>query len=262
MKIKISITSAFYLFLWAAIYGHCFTSVLIRENPKNKMEQYLKTANIVSVEKADIGRTEPWIIHMDNGTLKRRAIFKHLNSPRPTIIPDSYMYEIAAYKLNKLLGIKMVPPLVERPIRGVHGSLQLMLENVISLEVMKRKKIKPPVPDQFSKNMESIELFEHLTYSKREDEDILINKDTWKIWRVDFSESFAPETRLFPEFNLKHCPKTLYNNLKTLNRKKIQAELNPYLNKQEIDALLKRKDLILEYIETLIEKQGKSALLF
>jgi hypothetical protein len=231
-------------------------------NPENKMEEYLKTAKIVSIKKPSIGRTEPWIIHLDNGILKRRGIFKHLNSPRPTIIPDSYLYEIAAYKLNKLLGLKIIPPVVKREINDVEGSLQLMLEEIISLDIYKRKNMKPPDQYIFVKNMALIKIFENLTFSKHVEEDILIQKNNWKIWRVDFGESFAPKIQLFPEFDIKHCPKRFYNNLKTLDRNIVHKELHPYLNNEEINALLKRKGLILEKIDKLIEKLGKDVVLY
>ena len=43
----------------------------------------------------------------------------------------SYKNEIAAYELDKLLKLDMVPPTVERQLQGITGAAQLWVENVV-----------------------------------------------------------------------------------------------------------------------------------
>jgi hypothetical protein len=42
----------------------------------------------------------------------------------------------------------------------------------------------------------------------------------------------------------------------------IKSKMKKFLNKDEIDALLKRKKLIIETIQKLIEEKGEKAVLF
>lgn len=108
-----------------------------------EIERYLATAKIISVTPDEnAGRTEPWIILLDDGRIKRRGYFKHVSRCRPNPLPDCYKYEIAAYQLSMLLDIKCVPPTVERKIKGISGSLQLWVGDSEKLKNVLEKNIK------------------------------------------------------------------------------------------------------------------------
>jgi hypothetical protein len=47
---------------------------------------------------------------------------------------ESYKAEIAAYELDKLLRMDMVPPTVERQLQGHNGAAQLWVENVFGVK--------------------------------------------------------------------------------------------------------------------------------
>jgi hypothetical protein len=116
-----------------------------------ELEKYLKTANIIEVEIDKYeGRTAPWGVILDDGETSRQGIFKYVNRPRPTLLPDSYHYEIAAYEVSKLLEYLVVPPVVEREVKETLGSLQLLLEGCFPLSQQKRKGLQPSEPQKFS----------------------------------------------------------------------------------------------------------------
>lgn len=230
-----------------------------------EMENYLKTAETEFVDKESLpGRTAPWTIGLNDGTTERRGIFKHLNRPRPHMLPDSYKYDIAAYELSKLLGLKIVPPVVEREIEGITGSLQLFLVDCIKEIDRKRKKIEPPDPEKFQNDMEKIKVFDNLT--RNEDclnpDDVFIHNKDWRVCRVDFSTAFLPVVELIPGCSISRCPRKLYENLLNLDSELVKSKLLPYLNNQEIEALIKRKDLIVGIIQQLIKEKGEDAVLF
>ena len=51
---------------------------------------------------------------------------------------ESYKTEIAAYELDKLLKMDMVPPTVERQLDGIRGAAQLWVENIVGLKDAER----------------------------------------------------------------------------------------------------------------------------
>ena len=228
------------------------------------LENYLRTAKIVSINiNQEGGRTELWTVSLNDGKIARRAIFKYINRVRPTLLPDSYKYEIAAYELDKLLNINIVPPVVEREIKGLKGSLQLLVEGCINESVRKRRNIEPPEPLSFQNALEEINVFVNLVYNERKDpDDILIHKEDWKVWRVDFSEAFSPSSELIPGCEITRCSKKLYQNLLKMDRDMVKAKLKPYLNDEEIEALLTRKNIIVEKIKQLIKEKGEKSVLF
>ena len=237
-----------------------------RENwDQEKLENYLRTAEIISVEKdTAVGRTAPWRITLSDGKTQRLGLFKYINRPRPSLLPDSFEYEIAAYELDKLLQLKIVPPVVEREIEGTTGSLQLYLEGCIREAERKRKKIDPPDPVHFQNMLEVINVFENLVYDEDcfDANDTLVNLDGWKVYRVDFSMAFSPLPEIISGCKINKCSHKLYNNLLLLDGLQVRNKLEPFLNNQEIEALLHRKKIIIEKIEQLIKERGQDAVLF
>lgn len=76
-----------------------------------------QSAKAISVIKTkETGRTDPWTVILDDGNTVRKAIFKYVDRPRPSPLPTSYRYELAAYEMAKLLGLDIVPPVIEREI--------------------------------------------------------------------------------------------------------------------------------------------------
>ena len=90
-------------------------------------------------------------------------------------------------------------------------------------------------------------------------EDIYIQESDWKIWRVDFSEAFAPFAELLSEETITRCSKELFQNLQRLEASEVKKVLEPHLSDEEIQALLQRKDLLLEKIERLAQEKDADA---
>ncbi|HDY67888.1 MAG TPA: hypothetical protein ENH85_08875 [Candidatus Scalindua sp.] len=268
MKNKKLLAIIIFVFLFSWTWFQSKSQAVTQENAKHKeLENYLRTAKIVSKRRTG-GRGENWVISLDDGKATRRGFFKLLNQTRPTIITDSYKYGIAAYELDKLLNLNLVPTVVEREIEGRKGSLQIFIEGALLESERRIKNIEPPDPERFNNTLKDLSVFENLTYSpsfcrERELDDILImEKKDWKICRVDFSEAFAPSPELISGYEITRCSKKLYQNLIKLEDKVIKAKLKYYLNDEEMSMLLKRKKLIVEKIKKLIAEKGEESVLF
>jgi hypothetical protein len=87
---------------------------------REEIERYLRQAKVTAHRKLGTGVTKPEKVTLELGGTVRHAIFKKIDEPA-----DSWRNEVAAYELDKLLGIGMVPPTVERSVGGNQGSLQL-----------------------------------------------------------------------------------------------------------------------------------------
>ena len=167
------------------------------EGPKTpeEIEKFLRMSTPQVVIHGAAGRTDPWKVKLASNGVTRWAQFKYINRPRPEPIPDSFQYEIAAYELNKYLGLDFVPPVVRRTIKDTLGSLQMFVENAIRESDRKRENFLPGDQEAFSRAMADLKVFENLVYDTCGNEkDTLIQKETGKINRVDFSEAFAPKT--------------------------------------------------------------------
>lgn len=228
------------------------------------MEKVLREAKIEKIEKERLGgRTGPWLITLSDGAAKQRAVFRHVDRPRPHPTPDSYKYDLAAYVLTRLLGLELIPPVVERDIEERKGSLQVYLEDCIREKDRKRKKLEPPDSKAFSNAIEEIRVLENLTYDECQDtDDLYVHLKDWQVCRVDFSEAFAPVSELLPGCDITVCSRTFYEGLLKLNEQALRSKLSPYLSEEEIGALLARKDRVIEKIKSLIGEKGEDAVLF
>jgi hypothetical protein len=176
---------------------------------------------------------------------------------------DSYRYDIAAYELSKLLGIDLIPPVVEREIGGRKGTLQVYLENCIREKDRRRKKLEPPDIKAFDRGLEGGKVFVNLTYDDCYNlDDIYVHLEDWRVCRVDFSEAFAPMPELLPGCTITVCSKKLYTGLLKLGDESVRAGLGRYLNDEETGALLIRRDLLISKLKALIAEKGEAAVLF
>ena len=228
-----------------------------------EIEIFLRESTPLVVVPGAAGRTDPWKVRLEWNGVARWALFKYINRSRPAPIPDSFHYEIAAYELDKLLGLDIVPPAVPRTIKETAGSLQMFVENTIRESDRKREKVSPPDPEAFEQTKAELKVFENLVYDACEnDKDTLIQKETGKIFRVDFSEAFAPESITIPGCDISRCSRRLYQKLCDWDEEKITTLLAPYLSEEEIRAVHARRGAIVRLIQELIEVRGESEVLF
>jgi hypothetical protein len=113
-------------------------------------ESFLKTAEIIHAEQPwedTEARTNPWKLTLSKDGITRFAVWKNCEGEMRGF-EESWRWEIAAYRLDKHLGLNMVPPTVERMFRGKRGSLQLWVESEWNL----KKKIQNNIPTPQDKN--------------------------------------------------------------------------------------------------------------
>ena len=268
MKNKKTGTIIFLSFVFLGAWFYLESQEVSQEKAEQKeMENYLRTAKVVSKTRAG-GRGINWKVGLDDGNGVRYGFFKTIDRTRPTHIADSYKYGIAAYELNKLLNLNFVPPVVEREIDGQKGSLQIFITGALKESERRLRKIEPPDPEKFKKTLETVVVFENLVYcrsycAERELDDVLIlENEDWKVWRVDFSESFSPAPKLIPGCEITCCSEKLFKRLLDIDNKTIEAKLKPYLNERELSMLLKRKKIIVKKIKKLIAEKGEKSALY
>ncbi len=229
----------------------------------DEIEKFLSTSKPIIVVPGPAGRTDPWRIKLESGDIIRWGQFKYVDRPRPEPLPDSFKYELAAYKLNKHLDLGLVPPAVERTINDTPGSLQAFIENAFRVSDIKKENFVPADPEAFDKTMADLKVFENLVYDRCDNErDTLIQRESGQIFRVDFSEAFAPENGTIPGCEILRCSRRLYQKLREWDQDTVKILLAPYLNEEEIRALHARRGSIILMIDKQIEERGENAVLF
>jgi hypothetical protein len=255
----------------------CRHFVIAADEPtlsKDQITQFLLTAKVVaSTPWRGKGITHTWVLTLSDGTVTHNASFQPIDEHRTQMkfssgrselnFVDSYKYNIAAYQLAELLGIDdMLPVYVERKWKGDAGSLSWWLPVQMDEEDRLKRKIHAPDPDTWNSQMYKIRVFDELVYDTDPNlTNVQIGND-WKIYRVDFSRAFRPDKNLQNPKNLVRCDRKLFEKLKALDGNELQQKTKGYLNKGELQAVMARRDKIVDYFQKLIAEKGENEVLY
>jgi hypothetical protein len=218
------------------------------------LEPWLEQAEVVNIEELETGITNPRRVSLRKDGVELRAVFKQLSTDfgiidRTRVLNESdrFEYELAAYKLDRLLGLDMVPVAVPRTIKGHRGILQFWVDDSINLRKMLEQQLKPAGWCEAAPQYNLMNVFDYLiANTDRTQENALFTKD-WMLVLIDHTRAFAlnvKKTVLLYKAEIQ-VPPALAERLKSLNREMLDRELGPYLQRRQIDALLKRRDLLL-----------------
>jgi len=224
-------------------------------------ERFLATATITTETAAGKGITNSKKATLTDGRRSHFAhvqwidvympLFKGKDGSEEREFKDSWKFNVAAYRLAKLLGLtSMVPASVARPVDGKPASVTWWVDNFLMDERERVSQgIKPPDVERWNQQMDTIRVFDQLIYNMdRSQENLLICKD-WSVWMIDHSRAFRKWATLRNPAAVTHCSLELLARLKALNRRDLERDLTPFVTAEEIDGLMARRDLIVDKLE-------------
>ena len=275
MKNKIIIRFFFIVFIGFQFQALAqFTPEELAE--REKWEEFLKTAEITGQkqQKSREAVTEPWDLTLEKNGITRKALWKNAEG-RMKGFMENWKGEIAAYRLDKYLELNMVPPTVEKRFRGERGSCQIWVEYWIKAIQKNEQKIKVISYKVFYYNRANYLrwAFDNLIANEdRHSGNIFITKD-WRVILPDHSRTFRTSKKftknlIYTEKHkegpkiMKELPRAFVEKLKSLNFELIRDIVGEYLKDKEIDAVLLRRDLILEVVNKRIKKLGEDKVLY
>jgi hypothetical protein len=240
---------------------------------KDQIKQFLVSAKVVNSHNAKKGTTNTSRLTLSDGTVTHDASFQPIDEHKTEMkfsdghvemnFVDSYKYNIAAYQLAELIGMDdMLPVYVERKWEGKTGSLSWWLPVKMDEAERYKQKVQAPDPDAWNNQMYKIRVFDQLV----SDEDpnltnVLIGED-WKIWRIDFSRAFRQNKDLKSPKDLVRCDRQLLEKLKTLDQNVLMEKTKRYLTKDEVKAVMARRDKIVAQFQTMIAAKGENEVLY
>jgi hypothetical protein len=175
---------------------------------------------------------------------------------------DSWRTEVAAYQLDKLIGLGMVPATVERTVDGKRGSLQFWVTSKMNEEERLKKKLSPPNSISWNQQVAKLRLWDNLIYNTDRNMGNLLITEDWKIRLIDHSRTFRPFDQLKDPKVLTTFSRSLLAKLEELNEPTLKEHLGKYLTPYQIQGLLKRRDAILARSRELIAEKGAGAVLY
>ena len=238
-----------------------------------EIEDFLRTANVVSMEETAIGVTKPKVVRLEKGGVQARGIFHNVDDTGQRrrlqggvvvmYFRDTWGNQVAAYELAKLYGIENVPPTVSRQVKGEEGSMQLWIEGDLMTEGDRKASGKSSYKVvYFNQQVNMMDIFDNLINNIDRNQGNILWDAEWNMWLIDHTRAFGRDTKVPSEKDIKRIDRTVLEKMRTVSDDEVSAAMSPYMGNFEIKGLLARRDKILQVIDKLIKKSGEKEVVF
>ncbi|MGB5813583.1 MAG: hypothetical protein WBG67_19310 [Thermoanaerobaculia bacterium] len=223
--------------------------------------EFLRTAKIVSKEKLGEGTNKSKRkIVLEKDGVRCNAVLRTgytVVASGDSGFVDSYLSEVAAYELSRLIGFDNVPAVVRR--KG--GSIQIWIENARTVRSILEQDELPYSDEWVDQQRQIMIAFDNLiANTDRNPGNILIDGND-KVWFIDHTRSFAGQDDLREPEAITGFDRDLWQNLRDLPDKAIEEAVGPYVTGYLPD-LLKRRRLLVDEIDRRIAAEGADNFLF
>jgi hypothetical protein len=235
-------------------------------------EEFLRTAKITKTKSAPKGITNTQRVTMTDVKITHDAHVqcideskREFKTDRGTEINfrDTYQFNIAAYRLARMLGIENVPVTVERRVSGTSCAVDWWVDDVKFDEATRRKeKRQAPDPAIWNNQMNVVRVFDQLIYNVDRNLQNLLILNNWDVVMIDHSRTFRTMHTLENPKNLTRIDRILLANLRAMDKRAVQQQLAPYVGKNEIEGVMARRDLIVKFFDNAIKSKGETAVLY
>lgn len=226
------------------------------------VEMFLTSAEIIQSEELGMGITRPLRLTFSQDGVTLRGVFKGEDTDTRggtgtrrdyrLNLADSYKHDVAAYRLDKFLGINLIPVTIEREFDGREGSIQFWVENSVSELERREQNIPIYSACDLEEQYDLMRVFDVLIYNEdRNQSNLLFDRDDGMLRLIDHSRSFRTHRGrpAFYENARLRMPEALAKRLRALDREVLHELVGGLLNRKQIRALLKRRDEIMDEAE-------------
>ncbi|HVO11485.1 MAG TPA: hypothetical protein VMX54_12155 [Vicinamibacteria bacterium] len=224
---------------------------------ETEIQEYLRTAPIEREAAVPVGVTHPEHAFFRPGGPVAGAVVKHLPPGRRGGFYESYKSEIAAYELDRLLGLGMVPVTVERRVGPDFASVQMWVEGCRLLKDVDQAKC--PRPQEWAKQVCRQRVFDNLTANIDRNAGNLLIDGEWNLILIDHSRAFADDRMPFQKA-MSRLDRQTFARLKALDFETLKAHLGRWvLTDGSLHDLLRRRDRIVAAFEAEVRENGEAA---
>jgi hypothetical protein len=235
-------------------------------------EDFLRTAKVVAMKDLSQGITNSRRATLQKDGVTHDAHVQTINEQKASFqgihgselnFKDSYAFNVAAYKLDRILDLNMIPVSVVRKVGGTEAAVTWWVDDAIMTELDRYKKgIASPNPNQWNQQMWIVRVFDQLIANTDRNLGNLVICKNWDIWMIDHTRAFRARRDLINPANLQRCDRTLLERLRKLDYATLEAAFKPHVTKTEIEGLLARRDRIVEYFDAQVRAKGEANVLY
>jgi hypothetical protein len=236
-------------------------------------EAFLEKADVVAAKQLGKGVTKPWRLTLRHGDIVQDAAFQDVDAHKEEArfrsgrserdFRDFYGYNIAAYRLARLLGYDdLVPVSIERVWKGRRGALTWWVDKKWDEDERVKEGAVPPDVPAWERQLYRARAFTALVAdTDRNLGNQLVTAD-FHLWLIDFTRAFRHTMDLKTPSLLRRIDRRFYDRMKALDEKDVEASMAAWLDPQSRKALLARRDAMVEHYAVLADQRGDKSAVF
>lgn len=236
-------------------------------------EAFLLQAEMGKRKRIPLGITSPERVTMRRGGFEHDAQIQKIDEYKSQMslstgteldFRDSFRNNVAAYRLDRMLGLGMVPVTVVRHVDTKPASLTWWVDDVMMDEKKRyQEKISSPDADAWNHQIYVVRAFDQLIYNVDRNLGNMLIEHDWRIWMIDHTRAFKIFKDLKTPKNLgDHCERKLLAAMRRLDAETLKSQMKDLLSPPQIDGLLGRRDKILAYYDAKIAALGEDNVLY
>jgi hypothetical protein len=235
----------------------------------SEMEAFLRQAKIVDIREAGGGVTGSQRATLTDGMLTHDVHIQSVDITKSVFqagrhtelnFKDTYRFNIAGYRLARLLDINTVPMSVERTVNGNIAAVTWWVDDVQmdERERLKRKTMGPH-PVRTSNQIQLMRIWDELIQNRDRNQGNILWTNDWTMWLIDHTRAFRLGEKLLKREELMRIDRGLLARLKGLTEDSVAKAVADSLHKSEQEAVLRRRDRIVKAYEERAAKVGDAA---
>jgi hypothetical protein len=236
------------------------------------MEAFLLKARVVNMRDAGSGVTNSRRATLTDGALTHDVHIQTVDiaqqifeSGRNTELnfKDTYRYNIAGYRLARLIGLTTVPMSVERNVDGKIAAVTWWVDDV-KMDEKERMKTKDvgPDPARTNRQIQIMRIWDELIQNRDRNQGNILWTSDWTMWLIDHTRAFRLDPSLRRPDQLSRCDRGLLERLRALTPESLAQAVGSSLTPGEQEALLARRDRIVRHYDDRIARLGEVVVLF
>lgn len=221
-----------------------------------EFEEFLRTAEIERTTTVGTGVLGIKRAYFKPGGLAASGALRSIRPGKYDGFWESYTGDVAAYRLDRVLELDMVPPTVERTYNGEKVSLQLWAQNMKMLGEVQKQNLRPTNLEPYNFQLRRQKVFQNLVGNLDPNQGNILFDPAWNVVLIDFSRAFTTTRTL--KFEATTIDRAFLDRLKALDRDTIKREIGNLVEGGAVEAVLLRRDDILKAFDKLAKQKGAS----
>ena len=233
-----------------------------------EMEAFLLDAELTDIRDVGTGVTGSQRATASDGRLTHDVHIQSVDISRSRFVArgarvelnfrDSYLYNVAAYRLAVLLSIDNVPMSVLRGVDGRRAAVTWWVDDVAMTEAERiEQRTLGPDPARTSRQFYTQYVFDELIQNRDRNQGNMLWTTDWKMWLIDHTRAFRQDVELTKPERLLRIERGLLDNLRGLTPEALDAALGDVLSRGERSSVMRRRDLLLQHFDDRIARFGE-----